>query len=250
MKSEIIYNKNALDIVLSPFLIGRELEIKAVLASQEFFSQVDVEEPIELAILQGGKYYHISEAYERVTGNRAVYTELDCKRRYVGGEWKAFLTHIHLDHLNDGKTLVIGDTIATGVTLQYVLEEILKHAKSINAPLEKVVVFTIAGSDACEQRLENIDKEIPVEIYYSNAKFALADNGTELLFEGAEYHPKSKKEIDKKLGWFAQKMKCAIWDWGDRFRYPQEHLHRIWDYYSEVNAPAQLLTEIKKRKKL
>jgi hypothetical protein len=82
----------------------------------------------------------------------------------------------------------------------------------------------------------------------STAVFNLADNGTDLGFEHAEYDETSEKQIQERVGAFAKHMKCAIWDWGERFSNMQEHLGEIFEYFESVdNTPAWLLEGIKSR---
>lgn len=81
-----------------------------------------------------------------------------------------------------------------------------------------IIVFAIAGSPACEHHLDALQERLAphgkeLSIYYANAKFNLADNGTDLGFTGAEYDEASKKLIDEAVGDFAASMKCAVWDW-------------------------------------
>ena len=81
-----------------------------------------------------------------------------------------------------------------------------------------IVLFCIAGSPVCEAHLDKLQPRLEahgksISIYYANAKFNLADNGTDLGFDGAEFNEEAKALIDEAVGSFASKMKCAVWDW-------------------------------------
>ena len=82
----------------------------------------------------------------------------------------------------------------------------------------------------------------------------------------ADYNPKAKSDISSVLGDFSAKMKCAVWDWGDRFRQDKmvEHLSEIHvranvslhncksgmqEYYSKLNPPDWLREGIELRLK-
>ncbi|MBN3037027.1 MAG: hypothetical protein JW834_01135 [Candidatus Diapherotrites archaeon] len=246
MKAEIVFNAQALDIACQPYLVGDELEEKALQSCKEFLETRAFKDPAELVILEGGKHYRLSDAYEAVHGQRPAHLEIDSKRK-LDGKWTARLSRQNLSDLRSGQTIIIGDTIATGVSLEHVITYVIDYAKESNIDINKFVVFTIAGAKQGMERLRTLDADI--EMYYSNAMFRLHENGTDLLWNGAEYEPSAMAQFFERLGGFAPYMKCAIWDWGDRFRNPQKHLQEIHGYYSGVDAPDWLVRGIEERMK-
>ena len=55
-----------------------------------------------------------------------------------------------------------------------------------------------------------------LRIYFANAQFLLAENGTDMGFEGAVYpsnDPRAERAITAKLGNFAPRMRCCILSW-------------------------------------
>ncbi|MCD6522687.1 MAG: hypothetical protein J7K68_02975 [Candidatus Diapherotrites archaeon] len=245
LTTEIFFNEPAVDIVCSPYLVGKELEEKAFEASVTFFRRYGAfKNPVELVILEGGKYYHIADAYEFVYGYRPLHAHIDSKRTF-SGVWSARISNLALNNISDNQTILIGDTIATGISLRTVIETVMRYADGKGISLGPIHVFTIAGSKDCIERLSDLD--VDLTIFYANAAYALADNGTDLLFEGARYNPLAKEKIKQKLGEFDSKMKCAVWDWGDRFRNPQKHLEEIYAYYSSVNAPDWIINNTEYR---
>ena len=86
-----------------------------------------------------------------------------------------------------------------------------------------------------------------LHLYFANAQFRLAGNGTDLGFEGAEFEAKAEAEVRARLGSFLPEMKCAVWDWGDRFQHPEAHLEEIALYYKSVDAPQWILSGIQSR---
>ncbi len=149
--------------------------------------------------------------------------------------------------------LLIPDTVATGTTLAGVLDTLLRSR--ISGPLPNIYIFTIAGSDACVKKLkpvyENILKKrgASMTIVFSNAMFNLDSNGTDLGFEGAKIHDRAEKIFDKILGTFPRSnMKCAIFDWGDRFRAPSAHLLEVRSHFEKIKTtPKFILDGIAKR---
>lgn len=245
MRDEIFYNTAALDIVCSPYLVGKELEDKAFEASKEFLRGRNFDNPIELVILEGGKYYHISDAFESLNGFRPKYMAMDSKRRFEGN-WDAVIKNMDLSQLESDQTILIGDTIATGISLHQVLNTLVEYAGRQEIDLGPVHIFTIAGSRDSLERLRMLPLDLIV--HFANAEYGLATNGTDLLFENAVFNPKAHDELHERLGPFYKKMKCAVWDWGDRFRNPKEHLKEIKAYFSSVDdTPDWLMKEIDKR---
>jgi len=251
MKYEILYSKPGVKIVTSPFLVGDELAELSLQASMDFLKQVNPENPTEVIILQGGKYYRIGDAYEKLHGSRPPVCEIHSKRFLKDDEWHARVWGLQAEQL-DGRSPVVGDTIATGTTLQYVLDKILDDCIENDAKIKDIYIFSIAGAGKGEEKLEKINERLKefgaeLKIYYANARFGLADNGTDLLFDSAEYHPQAKEEIKEILGDFTANMKCAIWDWGDRFTNPPHHLKEAYEYYQSVNSPDWILEGFKER---
>jgi hypothetical protein len=93
---------------------------------------------------------------------------------------------------------------------------------------------------------ENILKKrgASMTIVFSNAMFNLDSNGTDLGFEGAKIHDRAEKIFDKILGTFPRSnMKCAIFDWGDRFRAPTEHLLEVRSHFEKIKTTPQFILD-------
>lgn len=61
---------------------------------------------------------------------------------------------------------------------------------------------------------------------FANVQFEIGDNGCDFSFVGRTcvYHPRAREQLDAKLGDFLPLMKCAIFDWSDRFLRIEQHL--------------------------
>ncbi len=138
-------------------------------------------------------------------------------------------------------------------TIKHLLDERLSQGK----PLPDIHIFCIAGSSAvCSvPGIQAIDELLAAQgkalhLYFANAQFHMADNGTDLGFEGATYNARAEIDIRRKLGGFAPQMRCCIWDWGDRFREIDDHLSEIEHYYGSVcsDTPAWLMRGIHDRR--
>ncbi len=249
----IEHNEPALRIVTRPYLVGDELEAEAFAASRHFLSKHRFASPVEVVILEGARYYHLAEAHEEFYDEPVQKCYIDCKR-YFDGEWDARISVCELAGLREANTVLIGDTIATGITLHTILGRLIEELERKESAVDQIELFTIAGASGIEPRLAPLEEQldetgISLRLTYANAAYRLAENGTDLLFDGARYDPLAKRQLENELGDFLAEMGCAIWDWGDRFRSPQKHLQRIRDYYldSKRETPAYIVDGIEQR---
>ena len=151
---------------------------------------------------------------------------------------------------------MIGDTVATGTTLCGTTKIILERIAATGKPYPDIYVWAIAGSISVAEHpmLLEIDALLKangktLSLYFANARFNLNENGTDLQFFDADYNERAEKEIKAKLGAFLPKMRCAVWDWGDRFREISSHLEEIKEFYEQEKAPKWLLDGINSRLK-
>jgi len=153
------------------------------------------------------------------------------------------------------KTLIIGDTIATGSTLKAVLLWLgeLRRKHEISTPLN-IYICSIAGSSLVAKNWKNLIEEkdlFTVHLYLANGAWQLnLRNGTDLSLitnNKEEIHPKSQEYIDRICGkQFVKHMKCAVWDWGQRFDGISEHIKEVTEYFHFFH-PADLPLHIRKR---
>ena len=267
----LIYSESALKIVTDPFIVGDELLHLSKESSKDFCQWLyqnylrdssKLNGPFTcLNILRGGRYYGLIDAWDDIiiqNKNKNIQLQLSEIRaaRYVNEdthEWYAKVWHDHTvsnisDHesehnLLNASTIIIGDTIATGSTLIYVLKYYLDLRKKnkINHKKVHIILWSICGSSVAKYKLYQFYKEellpnnISLEIVLANGGYVLnEENGTDLSLITDDMIPSAKKYIEDKVGLsFLKYMKCAIWDWGDRFNGIDSHLHEIIEYFSE-----------------
>jgi len=254
----VIYSESGLRIKTEPYMVGRELEKAALESTMEFITSLkhkNLPQPVAcLDILMGGRYYAMAQAWRSVMGPTKPILRADvrAKRYCEEGEWKVRVWHdeenslVHLRNLEDTqkvlrdcRTLLIGDTIATGTTLSGVMSWVLSLKKK-DDPLH-LHIFSIAGSLCCMKKFRSVAKRIEanggeISFTFANCALTLHKNGTDLEFAGAETHPRAQRYLKARLGSFMGKMKCAVWDWGDRFTKIAHHLDEIEEYYNNVEG--------------
>lgn len=289
MRVETLFSRAGCEIVASPFLVGPELELLALEASEDWVRSLPAARlaeqppPVALEILNGGHYYFAANAYERVTGRTCHVATVKAKRGHASAE--TFGGPAHLDRdlpagtelwRSEGSDwcvrvwdadpvpagpLLVGDTIATGTTLAGVLRWAVAKMEAAGA-VHDIFVFSIAGAaDFADggvlKKLAPLDEILKrhgreVFVTFANGRFALQPNGTDLSpcpELGAELVPSARALLEAQVGAeFLNSMKCAIWDWGDRFRKPLEHLEEVSRHFAALPAcPAYIAAGVEER---
>lgn len=251
--AKLLFSKAGIEIVTKPFLVGPELEALSLESSKDFISSIiadgDIGEVVSLEILNGGHYYFVADAYKAVTGKDCPVATLRAKRRLdeESKEWKVRIWERNDVSLSSGATVLIGDTVATGTTLSGVVASVIDEMDAAGT-YGNIMVFAIAGARACEAPLTKCAERLAAQgktitVTFANAAFNLADNGTDLGFTGAEYAEGAAEAIAEVVGDFSKHMKCAVWDWGDRFRLQHEHLTDISGYFKSVEGTPEWISE-------
>jgi len=271
ISTELIESPAGLTICASPFLCGEEIVKYCQDSTTDFLKALTkksaLDDPVVLDILMGGRHYYLKKIWSDLFPRKKLGHAEVRASRYLGDDknWGVRIWYdaeaavanqdaedpfkYTKDLLRNAKTLIIGDTLATGTTMTGILKWIL-DLRSENPSAFDVEIFSIAGSEKC---LDNVSKLIPsfqkqkwkVRFWFANQSFNLADNGTDLEFIGARMLPSAKAFYDQRLGDFQKKMKCGIWDWGDRCSRVKSHLAEIEEYYhSQDNVPSFILEGI------
>ena len=244
--------------------------------------------PVSLEILNGGKFYYTKGAWESLHPDRPCnLLQLRARRghasaasyggdphhdknlepgmelyRSPGSDWCVRLWEIPEDLGLCGPVLV-GDTIATGTTLVGVLGWLVERMAKLDS-FQDIHVMTIVGASEWSlgdggvvEKLKHVDEMLAkagktISVSYCNATFALDANGTDLNPStdlGAEWIPKALNLVTKQLvGFDSKKLKCGVWDWGDRFTKPLHHLEEVLEYYHTLNdAPSYIVDGLKER---
>jgi len=204
-------------------LVGQEFARECLLASLDFCRllapRLDTRDVAELLILNGGRYYGLASAYSQVFGRPLPVNEVKATRRCTAdGTWAADISYRHYVHA--AGTLLIGDTVATGVSARVALEDFF----TFHLPRE-VVFFTICGgipggrviAETCARH------GVALTLVFGVAAFGLAENGTDLPF----LHPETVTDpryLERARVVYGGKPVCAIGDWGERGEDPATYL--------------------------
>jgi uracil phosphoribosyltransferase len=242
--SFLIRTKVASDILYSPYLAGKRLQdlqqdmgrifaraMRENALTDEKFGQVT-----ELVLLAGGLYYFLNEGFKQECNFALQQCFLGIQRARIEGsegQFTARAGYENFEALPDNATVIIGDTIATGATLQKSTQLLLDAAEAKGKNIRKIIICTVAGSHAGAKKVAEMEKHLQKEypgasLYFfaANQLFHLMPDGTDLRFFGptAMMPEETKKETLEKYGeYLASNMKCAVFDWGTRCKNPRAY---------------------------
>jgi hypothetical protein len=233
----IIESPSALQILLKPWWVGAVLANSARESSEDFlraafgiikeFRNSTIDTVTEVVPLAGALYYSLAEAFEAVFGETINRCFLGAKRQLSESGWVTDLSYLNFEAMTTRPLILIGDTIATGGTIERIIDATLEHSSEVRA----IAVYSIAGGLKGAVRLKHLaDRiQIPVYTFYSNAIFGVEPNGTDMpwLHPGTIVSPEIRDEAEAVYGPYLGRRWCSIWDWGDRSKHPLKHLHEL-----------------------
>ena len=233
----IIESTSALNILLKPWLVGAELADLARKSTVDFLriayhivpelKSALFSEITEVVPLAGALYYSTAEAFEIVFGETINRCFIGAKRHPSPLGWVTELSYMNFEALPENPLVIVGDTIATGGTIEGILEAIIDQEPNIQA----IIIYSIAGGLSGAVRLRKFTERvnIPVYLFFSNAIFGVEPNGTDMpwLHNGTIVSPDLRKKALSIYGRDLGKRWCSVWDWGDRAKHPLKHLREL-----------------------
>jgi hypothetical protein len=171
------------ELLFDRSLIGTPFSRLCLLSTRAMVSHfaaelADQENVAELILLSKGFQYRLGEAIESVLGYRPQTNFLATSRkRVVGTEVTVEIDYASLDA--PARTLIIGDTVASGETVCTALSYYMSHHR-----LERVLLLSLAGSAVGARRIGRFcaERGVALTIVFGLAAFGLAANGFDLAF--------------------------------------------------------------------
>ncbi|MFW9907252.1 MAG: hypothetical protein ACFFEF_01645 [Candidatus Thorarchaeota archaeon] len=233
----IIESKGALKILLEPWLVGAGLANSARESTVDFLRiayhivpelrETNFSDITEVVPLAGALYYSTAEAFELAFGETINRCFIGAKRFPSPLGWVTELSYKNFEALPEKPLVIIGDTIATGGTIEGILDATLAQETEVKA----IVIYSIAGGVLGCARLKRFENRanIPLYVFFSNAIFGVESNGTDMPW----LHPAtivSNELLDLATSTYGTDLGrrwCSIWDWGDRSKHPLKHLNEL-----------------------
>jgi len=243
-------------ILFNPHIAGKKLQDMLECAGEIFIQVlkdtslrgVKLDNCCELIFLSGGLYYNLNHGFKKIYNEVLPQCFLGIKRSRIEGkegQFTAYATYENFESLPDNATVIIGDTIASGATLQKGLQNLFDALEEKNYTLDKLIILTLAGSTLGARRFKEVEKKI--KIIFPNAKFYLfaseqlfhvMPNGTDLRFlrEDSIIPESSKKNVIEQYGEvLGREMQCAVFDWGTRCKNPKAHYHEFLEFCDSIS---------------
>lgn len=252
-------------ITNDPFCFGVEYTgllceaVTAVLSrlqQQRLFSAAEAETSV-LHILRGGLNFGLREALNRAYGwNRHGSAFISAQRARAAesaGDWVITESDYRKISLHQNNTIVFGDVVATGTSLEYALRLLGQTAAANQAQITSLLFFTI-GSPRSQEILESLDQEYRrlfpsyqgSTVVYLEGIFDVANpesplrikiNGTDLLRRGGVLTPEFLESQYSDPAFPLER--CTIYDAGSRAFDIPEYLADVELYWKQVAKMAE-----------
>ncbi|NWF94858.1 MAG: hypothetical protein HXY34_01815 [Candidatus Thorarchaeota archaeon] len=233
----ILESQSALRILLEPWLVGGSLAVLARQSSVDFlrvayetcevFRDSKVETITEVVPMAGALYYGLAEAFESVFGETPNRCFVGARRRHTPTGWATELAYKNFEAMPSSPLVLIGDTIATGGTIEKIISVTLERAPDTRA----ILVYSIAGGVTGVIRLRRVRERtgVPICVFLSNAVFGVDSNGTDMpwLHPATIVTPENRAKAVSSYGSDLGRRWCSVWDWGERAKQPTKHLRDL-----------------------
>jgi hypothetical protein len=206
-----------------------------------------------LNLLRGGLNFGLREALHQAYGYNRHGSAFMSSQRYVeDGCWGVTEDSYRKLDIPQDAILVLGDVVATGVTLENGLEVVRRHMLDIGATARAMVFFTIGGPRA-EEVLGRVHERFAETfpnyertcVVYIEGRFTLADEhtplqikelGTDLLRLDALMAPELELSHYEALGHALER--CTIYDAGSRAFAIRGYAEDVLAYWRELRTLA------------
>ena len=232
-----------------------------LLPERESISGTRQERVCVVHFLRGGLNFGLREGLFQAYGfNRHASCFMSSQRRKVDGRWQVEEDMYRKLHIPRHAVLMLGDVVATGITVDNGLVVILDHLKEIGSSVRRLVFFTI-GCHKLEKVLEKYHEQCAeaFEEYegatavYFEGKFRLVDSqtdlkigipGTDLIRKDCLLAPEFALSQYERMSYPLER--CTIYDAGSRaFDIPGylTDVRHYWRKVSDLADEGMTLTE-------
>lgn len=202
-------------------------------------------------ILRGGLNFGLREALAEACGwnchSTCFISAQRARDKADSEDWHITENGYEKVYLPEEAALVIGDVVATGTSLRYALQELLRSAVEQKIHLRRIVFFTIGGAKAGEI-LEEIDRKCRemfagyagTSLFYVEGCFTCAEpgmpltvriTGTDLLRREAVMAPEFIESQYENPAYPLER--CVIYDAGSRAFWVREYAQDVIGYWSQ-----------------
>jgi hypothetical protein len=254
-ESYVLCHDSISRILYRPHIAGKELQDRMAEVATLFMDAIGRkvlkgkkhQQITEVIFLAGGLYYQLNHGFKLKYNRILPQCFLGIKRQRIEGsegEFTAVATYENFESLPDNGTVIIGDTIATGATLQKGIYHLLDAIQEKKYKLENLVICSLACSVNGAKLLKEVEARVKREspnarvfLFVGEQLFHLMPDGTDLrlLYHDSVMPEETKKRILELYGeHLGKEMKCAVFDWGTRCKNPIKHYHEFMEFIHEI----------------
>jgi hypothetical protein len=247
----------ASDILYNPQMAGKRLQDRMEKVAEAFVDAAGdlaldgktLSQITEVVFLSGGLFYQLNHGFKKRYGQALPQCFLGIKRQRVEGSeggFTAVSTYENFESLPDKATVIIGDTIATGATLQKGIQYVLDGFAERGYSIENLVVCSLACSTDGAMILKGIESRMQRDfpgakaiLIVAEEFFHLMPDGTDLrfLYPDAVMPDETRKRIADRYGeYLGKEMKCAVFDWGTRCKNPIAHYREFLSFAKDMKG--------------
>jgi len=224
------------------------------LPDSESLLKIPQEQFCIFTFLRGGLNFSLREALYHAYGfNKHASAFMTSQRKLVDGKWYIRENQYRKLKIPDNATLLVGDVVATGTTLDMGFSIFLDHLRINRSRLSNLIFFTI-GCENAEKILNEVDRKLrrmnPVYgrtvVVYIEGRFGMADNdthlriripGTDLVRINALVTPEFALSQYEDVAYPMER--CTIYDAGSRSFDIPEYIHDVIDYWEQTRSLAE-----------
>lgn len=210
-----------------------------------------------LSILRGALNYPLEESCYREHIRVHDISFMSCERVFDGDEMTGLAVKYNKLTLVPDSTLMIGDIIASGETLVYCLNSVIKYYREHNAKLRNIVFFTIGGTkgiDILEKMTKDIREFWPdfegfIVVYYEGVFMCYepGDKGVsginraliDFYWKDGIVAPQFRRQTLSKRDPLFEK--CTIYDGGARRYEIAEHIDEVLEFWEGLLERADII---------
>ncbi len=247
-----------------PLILGIEYTDKLKAAMVTLFTQLKESKQLDLKedraillhILRGGLNFGLREALGKAyewNKHGSAYISSQRAKDDKGG-WHITENRYEKVYMPKGSDLVLGDVVATGVSLEHAMMKVIDITKEQGGSIRTITFITIGGKRA-EEILEKIDERCKKEfddyeashLVYIEGRFEVAvENderlqialgGTDLLRRDSLLTPEFMDSQSEGLPYALER--CTIYDAGSRAFHIAEYLEDLREYWGQVKELAE-----------
>ncbi|GAB1820030.1 hypothetical protein [Herbidospora sp. RD11066] len=228
VKIYVVRNRPLEQMLFDRNLIGSDFRETCLESSRFFVRHLEDEfaagDAAELIILSKGLVYQLSQAVSQELGFNLPTNLVATSRVDVSGD-SAKISVAYSQMESPARTLLIGDTVASGGTIIEAIRTYLERHD-----LERLYVLSYAGAGIGAQRIARFCAENAIEctFLFGLGIFGLGDNGFDLSFLHPDTVASTKYKEDAHIQFSGKPASAVGWDFGSQAMAPEKYRHLCW----------------------